>query len=160
MTDTDRMVVWLREALDAAEQRAEAAARETGSADWAYQEHGVYAMDPPRFMVADVDYLDPAPGKFIAANDPAAVLRRITADRKLLEIHDQAHECVSYDWVSKEINPCMWVEAGDACTTVRLLAEGRGWTETRSWPECMCTPSGECGKCWEKRQLAKAEETP
>lgn len=33
MTDADRLVTWLREAMDAARQRAEAAAEEAAGAD-------------------------------------------------------------------------------------------------------------------------------
>jgi len=113
------MVVWLRETLDAAGQLAEAAARETTSADWEYQDHDnrLVATSPPRFTVADVDFFDSAPGRFMADNDPAAVLRRIDRDRKTLD------ECVAaFDWDN-------WGAASLAETTIRNLAEGWGWTE-------------------------------
>ena len=128
MTDPDRMVVWLREAMDAAGQLAEAAARETTSADWEYQDHDnrLVATIPPRFTVADVDYLDPAPGKFMAANDPAAVLRRIAADRKTLDLHQNvAGKC---DECGRGYELSDW-GPDFPCATVRLLAEGYGWTE-------------------------------
>lgn len=135
MTDTDRMVVWLRETMDAAGQLAEAAAKETSSTDWEYQERGnrLVAMSPPGFTVADVDYLDPAPGQFMAANDPAAVLRRIAADRKTLELHGPV--TVEYEDDSPPTLACRTCGShfeyptAWPCTTLRLLAEGYGWTE-------------------------------
>jgi hypothetical protein len=123
MPDTERMVVWLRETMDAAGQLADVAAKETSSADWEYQEHGsrLVATSPPGFMVADVDYYDPAPGKFMAAHDPAAVLRRITADRKTLEDCEDAIIGWTYD-ETKEL----------ARDTIRNIAEAWGWTEETS----------------------------
>ncbi|WP_158697873.1 DUF6221 family protein [Streptomyces prunicolor] len=99
MTDTDHLVVWLREAMNAATQRAQAAATETGSAEWEHHAHGsLNATGTPGFMVAEVDYLDPAPGTFMADNDPAAVLRRIAADRKLLDdLLGEKHQVVEGD---------------------------------------------------------------
>lgn len=120
MTDTDGIVVWLREAMDAAAQRAQAAAAETGSAEWQYRaaHFTLNITSPPGFMVADVDYLDPAPGQFMADNDPAAVLRRIAADRKTLDDCDD----VLHDFVFGAFRKL-------AEDTVRNLAEGYGWTE-------------------------------
>ena len=123
MTVTDPMVVWLREAMDAATRRAEAAAAETGSAEWEYRaaqftHFTLNATGSPGFMVADVDYLDPAPGKFMADNDPAAVLRRIAADRKTLDDCDD----VLHDFVFGAFRKL-------AEDTVRNLADGYGWTE-------------------------------
>lgn len=139
VTDTDRMAVWLRETLDAAERVAEAAARETTSADWEYQHHDnrLVATIPPRFTVADVDYLDPAPGKFMADNDPAAVLRRIAADRKTLAEHkltgadfDGTRMCLACGGYNMNSG---WGAVGYRtvwpCPTIRNLAEGYGWKD-------------------------------
>ena len=139
MTDTDGMVAWLRKAMDAAQQLAEAAANETTSADWEYQDHDnrLVATSPPRFTVADVDFLDPAPGKFMAANDPAAVLRRIAADRKILELHPSTTQIINPGY-GKHVADfgCVTCHDWDGvtegygyCPTVRALAEGYGWTE-------------------------------
>lgn len=120
MTAPDQLVVWLRETLDTAQQRAEAAAKETASADWEYREDGrIYATSPPGFMVAAVDYLDPAPGRFMAANDPAAVLRRIAADRNLL---GHAERILKGDLSEP-------AEIGLAEDVVERLAEAWGWKE-------------------------------
>ncbi|MCX5239805.1 DUF6221 family protein [Streptomyces prunicolor] len=149
MTDTDHLVMWLREAMDAATQRAEAAATETSSAEWEYQERGTLNItSPPGFVVAAVDYLDPAPGKFMADNDPAAVLRRIAANRKLLDdLLGEKHQVVEGDcWYtcaaaaeerdggetcddSRLGKPCDCGRDARVARRVLLLAEGWGWSE-------------------------------
>jgi len=136
VTDSDRLVVWLRETLDAAQADAEAAT----SGPWHVTEY-----------VAGSDYgfdagVGTAPGevdvvghgyegggcervqdaRHIVRHNPANVLRRIAADRKLLDLHrDDLGKCAEcgqgyelMDW-----GPDF------PCATVRLLAEGWGWTE-------------------------------
>ncbi|MET7746183.1 hypothetical protein [Streptomyces sp. NPDC005385] len=79
----------------------------------------------------------------MAANDPAAVLRRITADRKLLELHMHV-DCEEFGCDCHSCcRTCRWTEAeeegvevvwGDVtrhvypCPSMRFLAEGHGWT--------------------------------
>ena len=127
MTDADRMVVWLLETMDAAQRDAEAATPgpwsvrpdpDTGE-NWEIAtvgreqrwvvgaEHGGGVYDKPDAL-------------HIVRHDPAAVLRRIAADRKMLDLHqsDEGH-CA---WASTE-------PMTDPCTTVRLLAEGYGWKD-------------------------------
>lgn len=67
----------------------------------------------------------------IAANDPAAVLRRCAADRKILEIH-------AYSGGVYEPYACTgcghddmgaWVEHANDCETLQALAEGYGLTD-------------------------------
>ena len=191
MTDTDRMVVWLREALDAAQRDAEAAAR--AFPEWDCDEFVKEIRDVPNAgtvaFIAVTEY-----GPHIVRNSPAAVLRRIAADRKTLDLHTP--EWATVEWPDDqngkgEAQVCQscgnkdidqWLnwrrcygEHGEftegvrppyivaPCATLLLLAEGYGWTETPpkpDWPECMCTPTGECGKCWEKRQEAAAKGEP
>lgn len=154
MTDTDRMVVWLRETLDAAEGAATKAAALCGchppAPHWSFRD-GDGPTDG-RILVVD----EPHPGlkrkigrrwngsyeglamaEHIVRHDPAAVLRRIAADRKILEAHP---------YTTRVINPlCGQESAGFGCetchnwdgvpegrgncTTVLALAEGWGWTE-------------------------------
>lgn len=121
MTDTDRMVAWLREAMDAAQRSAEAAC-EGGQGRWRQEDAGRM----PGFIVGDhegyhVAYDEGYPtleqATHIVLNDPAAVLRRIAADRKMLD------ECMAaFDWDN-------WGAASLARTVIRNLAEGWGWTE-------------------------------
>ncbi|MFE2712234.1 DUF6221 family protein [Streptomyces mirabilis] len=143
MTDPDRMVVWLREAMDAADRIARRHRHPCG--EWEYDHMAGEIRDHCNAgTVAFVGKDDPA-GEHMALHDPAAVLRRIAADRKILDDCERA-----FDWDN-------WGAASLVQDVIRNLAEGWGWTETRStpdWPECMCTPFGECGRCWEKRQGA------
>lgn len=64
----------------------------------------------------------------IARHNPAAVLRRIKADRKLIAMHVGDHECWVYD-PTGETDRSTFVLTGETCSTVQLLAEGWGWTE-------------------------------
>jgi len=63
----------------------------------------------------------------IAANDPASVLRRCAADRKLLELHaqDSLPNGIDLD----ECRTCGGVNEPWPCPTLLTLAEGYGWTE-------------------------------
>ncbi|WP_371099859.1 DUF6221 family protein [Streptomyces sp. PU_AKi4] len=65
----------------------------------------------------------------IAANDPASVLRRCVADRKLLELHgDRCHSCPAKS-ATGYLDEWTQFDYGDLCPVVLLLAEGYGWTE-------------------------------
>jgi succinylarginine dihydrolase len=151
MTDTDRMVVWLREAMDAAERDAEAASKD-GTPDWYAKEHFAVADAAGEPVVYDEGRPTPDQVRHIVRHDPAAVLRRIAADRQQLAQHaavpdhgrlsdhgacdkfgcDDAHEqptvcrsCRNY--------------AGDPieapCPTIENLAEGWGWSEGLKGPD-------------------------
>lgn len=136
MTDTERMVVWLRDAMDAAEKEANAAARRAWSPHWEYDSsvHEIRDLNNGNTL-ANIYF--PAVGNFSAANDPATVLRRIAADRKILAVHpyttrvvnpvDGSHSAgfgceTCHDWDGVP-------EGRGWCDTVRLLAEGYGWTD-------------------------------
>jgi hypothetical protein len=172
MTDTDQLVVWLREALGAAQADAEAAT----PGPWHVTEYdwqtdfdagvgtslGEVDVVGHGYEGGGVERVEDA--RHIVRHAPAAVLRRIAADRQLLDLHrnDNGDCAVCADPLesSDDVEGNReWSRSAQyfPCATVRLLAEGWGWTDTRStanWPECMCTPSGECGNCWEKRQGA------
>lgn len=144
MTDTDRMVAWLRETLDAAQRIAHAACWDEQSAAWTarpprasyerytvvdYLDDGVVAVTPEN---ADDDGV----GQHIALNDPAAVLRRIAADRKILDWHTTRHTVVDGDYCCDCDGPC--THKGEArcevcgengCYTLHFLAEGYGWKD-------------------------------
>jgi hypothetical protein len=67
--------------------------------------------------------------RHIALHDPASVLRRCTADRKLLELHaGRAHTCAATDYDGDYDNQARFYDH-EACPVVRTLAEGYGWTE-------------------------------
>lgn len=136
MTDPDRMAVWLREAMDAAERDAEAA----GGDDWRRQDHpsdtvAIYdSTGEP--VVYDEGSPTEAQQAHIVRYEPAAVLRQIDRHRKLLYEHgdDGYGDCktCSVPDGTVEVNGVgyeMLAHAPSPCTTVRLLAEGYGWKE-------------------------------
>jgi hypothetical protein len=177
MTDTDHMVVWLREALDAAQRGAEAATQgpwHVTEYNWQTDFDAGIGTSPGEVDIVGhgyegggVERVEDA--RHIVRHDPAAMLRRIASDRKILEAHPHATRVINpvsgtpsagfgcetcHDWDGVP-------EGRGNCATILALAEGWGWTETPpkpDWPECMCTPTGECGKCWEKRQETAAKE--
>lgn len=137
MTDTDRLVVWLRETMDAASQSAKAAAQRAWSPHWEYDECVREIRDLNNGNT--LAYIGIAKiGKFTEANDPASVLRRIASDRKLLaDFLSEPHASVRPGG-STEIYCAADSGQGDPCECgrdarvqrrVRLLAEGWGWTE-------------------------------
>jgi hypothetical protein len=152
MTDTDRMVVWLRETLDAAEVAATKTAALCGchppAPHWSFRD-GDGPTDG-RILVVD----EPHPGlkrkigrrwngsyeglamaEHIVRHDPAAVLRRIAADRKILEAHPVDTDIINpgygkhvADFGCRTCHDWDGVTEGYGwCDTVRLLAEGYGW---------------------------------
>lgn len=158
MTDSDRMLVWLRAAMDAAQHDAEAAGDEqwravdtptgpevhVGAGDdvdgkWYREGMGVdaaYRCDDPYDDCDEARRGYLAEARLIAAHaHPAAVLRRIAADRKLLDLHTTPHTVVDGFCVEEGARCTHRGEAEcvicgqDGCDTVRLLAEGWGWTE-------------------------------
>jgi hypothetical protein len=128
-------LAFLRDALDAAEARAEAA-RDGDSGEWFVGDKwNVYRVEneAPHDEIEEnrlVVYGNVcAQSEHIVANSPAAVLRRIAADRKILALYEKAHaeypaDGHAYDWES---------DTGRARTAaleeaIRVLAEGWGWT--------------------------------
>jgi hypothetical protein len=104
--------------MDAAEKEAEAARDDAGDADWYAHEAGVHTKTAGRqILVGPWDYLDAALGAHLVRHDPAAVLRRIRAERKVLA------ECeAAYHWDN-------WGASSLADVVVQGIAEGWGWTE-------------------------------
>lgn len=147
MVTADRLA-FLHATLDAAQAEARAASTETGSAFWRGTTDGLYSDDasnhPGPFLADSYGYNPPEIVTHIARHDPAAVLRRIAADRKQLELHaavpghgrfsergcdascDGAHEMPPVCRACRNY-------AGDPveapCATVEILAEGWGWTQ-------------------------------
>ncbi|MFF4848762.1 DUF6221 family protein [Streptomyces sp. NPDC001194] len=116
---------WISQAVTKREALARRASKVTGR--W------VYALELQR--VRDGDYVvantGSAYGWHIEANDPAAVLRRCAADRKILEVH-------AYSGGSYEPYACAGcghddmgalVEHCNDCETLQALAEGYGITD-------------------------------
>ncbi|MFE2140224.1 DUF6221 family protein [Streptomyces sp. NPDC059456] len=122
---------WISQKIAASEERAKACPPWPWTFD--ADEEAVLAADG--LQVADVFALSNrqlrAVGDFIAANDPATVLRRCTADRKTLEIH--CYSGGSYEPYA--CNGCGHDDMGalvdhcNDCETLQALAEGYGITD-------------------------------
>lgn len=141
------MVVWLREAMDAAQRDAEAADA-VDPAPWTVEIGEAGSPERPRpgapgtsaGMIKDAQGDDlwecegtetlcmtSASAKHAARHDPAAVLRRIAADRKTL---DDCMKAVEVARRYKEDDPSSWSPWSRlAYRTIRNLAEAWGWTE-------------------------------
>jgi len=163
VTDPARLVVWLRATLDAVQRAAEATTPVPVAGEWAAVRDKHAADDAPLTIIQGQNEDDPdyenyssnvpviahaaewqdeaeANLRFIALNDPAAVLRRIAADRKLLDLHrDDGGDCAvcadPLEASDDSEGSREWSRSAQRfpCATVRLLAEG--WTED--------TPTGE-----------------
>jgi hypothetical protein len=126
---SDDLITWLRAQLDDDERVATDRARLAGDV-WTAVE-----VAPGRWEVVGAggrgtvaQGLPQWEAEHIARHDPARVLRRVAADRRILDLHEGDHECstirrgVDYEGVPyEEIDNCTWVLDGD-CSTVRLMA--------------------------------------
>ena len=137
------ILVFLDAAITARETTARSACHES-SGQWTANDYGhSYSVKDDNDDV--VVYNEGAPSMpqadHIALNDPASVLRRCAADRKLLASH-QPTEGIGFD--PDDDTPGTYGEIASACSScgtvdeyavrfpchvVRLLAEGYGWTE-------------------------------
>lgn len=63
----------------------------------------------------------------IALNDPASVLRRVAAERKLAALHVPV-PCPDHDDLLR-LPVCKYCEWEWPCQHIELLAEGHGWTD-------------------------------
>ncbi|MFG3244171.1 DUF6221 family protein [Streptomyces sp. NPDC048157] len=100
--------------------------------DWELESDVIYSDDDVTQAKALV-YNEVHPSKdrsvHIVLHDPASVLRRCAADRKLIELHGhRMHSCPAEDETGY-LDEWTQFGHGDTCPVVRLLAEGYGWTE-------------------------------
>lgn len=137
-------LAFLHATLTATQKRAEAA----GGDEWTPQDHPsdtVAIYDSKREpVVYDEGWPSREQVAHIVGNSPAAVLRRISADRKLLDRH-AAIDCKEFGCDCRSCcATCRWTENDERgteqawgeptrhaypCPTIRLIAEGWGWTE-------------------------------
>lgn len=134
MTDVDRMVVWLRETMDAAQADAEAATPgpwHVTEYDWPTDFDAGIGTSPGEVDIVGHGYEGGGcervqDARHIVRHQPAAELRRIVADRKILDLHQNvAGKC---DECGRGYELSDW-GPNFPCTTVCLLAEAWGWTE-------------------------------
>lgn len=82
------LVQWLRDQFDIDAARATAAAEEDGP-DWRYDGHAVITRrEGDLVAVGSQDFMESGRGEFIAAHDPAGVLREIDTARELLSRYE------------------------------------------------------------------------
>lgn len=116
----DDPVEFLRTTLDAAQAKAEAAS-EGGDGVWLQpypdMSPGMVTDSTGEYVVYDSSLPSLEQAAHIAANDPAAVLRRIAADREILE----DAENIIRGWNEDHVKDF-------AQDVIRNLAEGWGWT--------------------------------
>jgi hypothetical protein len=151
---SNSMVAWLRAELDRVEQLARAAGDETWSADlsdfveWDMvngrraevgREPGARVRGTSIAVYAPSAATERARADVlhIAAHDPAAVLRRVAADRQILDQHPLKQTlALGPGLKARPVWVCRTC-GGDVrddpnaypCSTVRLLAEGYGWED-------------------------------
>ncbi|MBM9509972.1 DUF6221 family protein [Actinacidiphila acididurans] len=135
-------LAFLRAAHTTAEARAEAAAARAWSGEWEYDHMVREIRDLSNGNELAQIHL-PEIGHFVEANDPAAVLRHIEAERKQIELHATVEnhgrfsergcdaDCDGDHYMPPVCRSCRNY-AGDPieapCPTVEILAEGWGWT--------------------------------
>jgi hypothetical protein len=157
VTDSDQLVVWLREATDATERAASRAAGLCGchppAPSWSFRD-GDESTDG-RILVVDEphptlkrkigrrwngSYEGMAMAEHIVRHDPEAVLRRVAAERKTLAEHestpadfDGTRRCLACGGytVQPGVGSVGYRKVWP-CPTIRNLAEGWGWTEETS----------------------------
>lgn len=134
MTGVDELLTWLRQQLDEDERMARAAADLAKTADWwASAEGRVHDANAPgcrNLLGGEYAWSLDDIGAHIARWDPARVLAKVKADRRILEIHHHI-ECKHDNYGPS--GDC--AECGNEypCETVHLLAQAYagqpGWRE-------------------------------
>ncbi|MEU8683022.1 DUF6221 family protein [Streptomyces sp. NPDC048611] len=124
---SEDVLAWTRDAISRVEEVAQAAASE-GSPQWRTDDVLYAVRDALQGLVMRTREDREASIAHIALTDPESVLRRCTADRKLLELHGgRGHTCPAKDETGYLDE---WTQFGhdDTCPVVQHLAEGYGWT--------------------------------
>lgn len=95
----DAALTWLRERIDADERTAGCAGADQPA--WTYDRETFTVSSGSYAIAARKDRLgtpmNDVDGTHIANNDPAAVLRRVESDRRILTIYDTARDSADHD---------------------------------------------------------------
>jgi hypothetical protein len=87
-----------------------------------------------RTVVYDEGRPSKAQSVHVALNDPASVLRRCAADRKLLNLHaGKMHSCPATDETGY-LDEWTQFDHSEVCPVVEHLAEGYGWAAGQTPP--------------------------
>jgi hypothetical protein len=129
------ILAYLDSAISSREAVARAAQAEGDTRDgrW-YDDQDEEVIDDSAWRIAYT--VSPAFRTHIALNDPASVLRRCAADRKLIELHRPQQTGAGFPDI-QECRTCSADSLGDGyqylvpapCPSLLALAEGYGWTE-------------------------------
>lgn len=120
---------WINQKIEAAEERARQAS--AWGADWYHDDCVNEVRDYGNGNTIAVVFLDQYADQIIS-QDPAAVLRRCNADRKILDIHRYAG---GTSWDQYACHGCGYDDTGylvdhsNDCETLQALAEGYGITD-------------------------------
>ena len=130
----ENILAYLERAITSREHTATEAAVEYGT-EWYYDDGLVLARhEDDMVATGSQDFLERPQGEHIALNDPASVLRRCAADRKLIDLYrsymsepQQGHYADAGDRAMRQerTRPALDVLR----PVLRALAEGYGWTE-------------------------------
>lgn len=124
-------VVFLRAELDRVEEHARAAGGgETEAVDYLWETKYLNVHQPDSVVQQTTEFSAVLADHF-ALHGPAAVLRRVAADRQILAEHGLVEkDRPGFDVTEGKLIVCStcWGEVWP-CRTVRLLAEAWGWTE-------------------------------
>lgn len=127
MTD---LVEWLETAISKWEAAAKAASPGPWRRDYhAAFMHGVITADG--HSLAGGALIESRNVNHIALNDPAVVLRRCVADRKILQEHsaEPGWTTTCSTCSARSDDPYSWTHADFPCPTLLALAEGYGYQE-------------------------------
>ncbi|MFF4338165.1 DUF6221 family protein [[Kitasatospora] papulosa] len=139
------ILAYLDHAITRYEETARAASKAVGGESWNGSDREVVVDLPGGDTVADgimygdlYESMKQQTSNHIALNDPASVLRRCAADRKLIAEHrpDGTGGCVTCarpeeaEEDSEGNSVSFRTASPHPCSTLRHLAEGYGWTES------------------------------
>jgi hypothetical protein len=126
-------LTWLNDAISERERTAGNAASEAGGT-WREDPFVYGVRDQKNALVAKSREDRAASIVHIAAADPASVLRRCAADRKLLDLHGgRGHGCPAYDY-DGDLDEHARFYNHEVCPVVEHLADGYGWPAGQTPP--------------------------
>jgi len=132
------VLAWLDDAIARREEVARAAANLQADPEngWGIVDDSSYAVPGKRRTISPHIGIahEPESAAHIVLNDPAEVLRRCAADRKMLALHGgRGHSCPALDY-DGDLDENARFYDHEACPVVQHLADGYGWTAGQTPP--------------------------